>query len=134
MAITPDALERANRRGKATQAEYAALAARFDEESGRVVVSLHSDMEFTFPPTAIQGLEQARPAELKDLRLTPSGLGIYFPKLDVDISIPGLLHGVTGSTNWMASRLGSAGGSVSSVRKAQSARANGKLGGRPKGV
>ena len=37
-----------------------------------------------------------------------------------------------GSRQWMASRMGKAGGSASTPAKAQASRANGKLGGRPK--
>jgi hypothetical protein len=57
-----------------------------------------------------------------------------FPKLDADLWLPALLEGVFGSRRWMAARLGARGGKAKSKAKARAARANGKLGGRPRKV
>jgi hypothetical protein len=66
------------------------------------------------------------------LKITPSGLGVYFPRLlDTDFYIPALLEGIFGSQKWMAARLGAKGGRVKSLAKSAAARANGRLGGRP---
>ena len=109
-----------------------ATAARYDRKVGRVVVQLGSGVALMFDPRQAQGLEGATPAQLSQIEITPSGLGLHFPKLDADLYIPGLLEGALGSKKWMASRLGASGGSKTSVRKKRASRANGKLGGRPR--
>ena len=79
-----------------------------------------------------QGLEGATAAQLSDVELTPSGLGLHFEKLGADLWIPALLEGVFGSRQWMAARLGAQGGKSRSAPKRTAARANGALGGRPR--
>jgi len=83
-------------------------------------------------PDDAQGLEHATPAGLSTIEITPSGLGIHFPKLDADLYLPALLEGFLGSQKWMAARLGAAGGKSKSAAKRSAARANGALGGRPR--
>ena len=131
MAITTEVFEAATRRGRKLEDEYAAARAYHDKRTGKVVVELVSGWEIGFPPAAVQGLETAQDADLDQLELTPSKLGLHFPTLDVDLSIPALFHKQTGSKQWMAQQLGKAGGSVTSQRKASASRENGKRGGRP---
>jgi hypothetical protein len=120
---------RALRKRKLTPA---AVGARYDRKSGRVQVKLGSGIELTFSPENVEGLEHATADQLGKIEISPSGFGLYFPKLDIDIYLPALLEGVLGSKKWMAARLGAAGGIKTSVAKKRAARSNGKLGGRPK--
>lgn len=106
-----------------------AVAARYDRRIGRVVICLSSGLEVAFAPHDAQGLEHARPAQLDEIEISPSGLGIHFPKLDADIYLPALLEGFLGSRQWMAARLGAAGGQSTSAAKAAAARVNRRLGG-----
>ena len=49
----------------------------------------------------MEGLNHARPAELAEIEISPTGLGLHFPTLDADLYIPSLLAGVFGSpTGW----------------------------------
>lgn len=109
-----------------------AVSARYDKTADRVVVLLETGVELGFPPALAEGLADANPAELSDVHVTPSGTGLHFPKLDADIYVPALLEGVFGSRRWMARTLGKAGGARTSDAKSHAARANGKLGGRPR--
>jgi hypothetical protein len=109
-----------------------AVAARYDRKNGRIVVDLSSRLSVSFSPRDAQGLERAKPSQLDEIEITPSGFGIHFPKLDADIYVPGLLEGFLGSKKWMAARLGRVGGQSTSRAKRTASRANGKLGGRPK--
>jgi Protein of unknown function (DUF2442) len=109
-----------------------AVAARYDRRLGRVVIRLSSGLDVAFSPRDAQGLEKAAAAQLRAIEISPSGFGIYFPRLDVDIYLPGLLQGFLGSRAWMAARLGAVGGKSRSAAKLSAARRNGKLGGRPK--
>ena len=109
-----------------------AVSAHYDGASGRVVVDLSSKLTVSFSPRDAQGLENAKPSELEEIEISPSGFGIHFPKLDADLYVPGLLEGFLGSKKWMAARLGEGGGKSRSRAKKAASRANGRLGGRPK--
>jgi hypothetical protein len=123
----------ANERGKELQKEFPhAVSAHYDSASGRVVVDLSSRLTVSFSPRDAQGLENAKPSELGEIEVSPSGFGLYFPRLDADLYVPGLLEGFLGSKKWMAARLGQAGGASRSRAKKAASRANGKLGGRPR--
>ena len=127
-----DHFELANRRAKKLQtAVPKAIAAHYDRNNGRIVVQLSSRLDVSFSPHDAQGLEDAKPSQLEEIEISPSGLGIHFPRLDADLYVPGLLEGFLGSKRWMASRLGQLGGKSRSAAKKAASRANGRLGGRP---
>ncbi len=106
--------------------------AHYDPKLGRVIVSLSNHAWFAFRPEDAQGLEHATPAELKKIEISPSTFGLHFPLLDAQFDITALMQGHFGSRKWMAARLGAAGGASRSDAKTTAARANGKLGGRPR--
>ena len=87
-----------------------AVAARYDRRVGRVVIALSNRLEVGFKPHDVQGLETARPAQLADIEISPSGLGLHFPQLDADLYLPALLQGFLGSRQWMAQAMGKVGG------------------------
>jgi hypothetical protein len=130
---THDHFVLANRRAKQLQAAGPhATAAHYDRASGRLVVRLSSRLDVSFSPHDAQGLENAKPWQLEEIEISPSGFGVHFPRLDADLYVPGLLEGLLGSKRWMASRLGQLGGKSRSAAKKAASRANGRLGGRPK--
>ena len=123
----------ATRHSKEIQANNPrAIAAHYNRKAKRIVISLSTKVEVMFNPSDVQGLENAKPSQLEEIEITPSGFGLYFPELDEGINVLNLLEGTMGSRKWMAARLGAAGGSSRSKPKAAAARANGSLGGRPK--
>jgi hypothetical protein len=133
--VARDKFELANRRGREVQAVFPrALAARYEHACDCVVIRLGSKIEIRFSPRDAQGLEHASPSQLDQIEISPSGLGVHFPKLDVDIYIPALLEGFLGSKQWMASRLGQLGGKSRSAAKKSASRVNGRLGGRPRRI
>ena len=109
-----------------------ALAARYDRRRDRVVVRLNTGLELAFPPHFAQGLDKAKPGDLSEIEISPSGFGIHFPRIDAHLYLPALLQGVFGSKSWMAAQLGAMGGRVRSAAKRAAARTNGKKGGRPR--
>lgn len=128
-----DSFGLANQRAERLQASVPkAISAHYDRNSGRIVINLSSRLAVSFSPRDAQGLGNARPSQLEEVEISPSGYGIHFPKLDADLYVPFLLEGFFGSRKWMASRLGRAGGQSRSRAKRTAARANGRLGGRPK--
>lgn len=135
MSITDEEFEQANNRAARRKSHFpAALSVRFDRHLSRLVIELASGMGVTFAPKDLQGLQDASPEEMDEAEISPSGFGVYFPKLDVDLYIPGLLEGYLGTKRWMAAKNGSAGGKVSTEAKAAAARDNGRLGGRPRKI
>jgi hypothetical protein len=128
-----DSFKLANQRAK--QLEIAipkAVSAHYDRKSGRIVIHLSSKLIVSFSPRDAQGLERAKPSQLEEIEISPSGFGIHFPLLDADLYVPGLLEGFLGSKQWMATRLGQLGGQSRSRAKKAASRSNGRLGGRPK--
>jgi hypothetical protein len=104
--VTRDEAKRANMRaGHLRGAGPTAVSATYDRRSGRVVVRLTSGIDVGFSPHDTQGLETAKPAQLDPIEISPSGLGLHFPKVDADLYLPALLEGVFGSRRWMAARL-----------------------------
>ena len=133
MAITDTEFAAANARGRRVrQATPAAIEAHYEHGRGQVVIKLQGGLELAFSPHDAQGLETARPEDLAEIEISPSGLGIHFPKLDADLYLPALLAGVLGSKAWAAARLGEAGGQARTTAKQEASRTNGRLGGRPK--
>jgi hypothetical protein len=133
MSISETEAKRAEARMQARMKSGAgAVAARYDQGVSRVVVELDSGLELAFSPDLAEGLAHAKAEDLSEIEITPSGLGLHFPRLDADLYLPALLEGVMGSRRWMAAQIGRAGGGVSSPAKARAARENGKIGGRPR--
>ena len=103
MKISHEVVEAANRRAVARKAAFpAVVAVRYDRRISRVVLTLASGLELAFSPKQAQGLETARPVDLADASISPSGLGVHFPRLDADLYIPALLEGFLGSKRWTA--------------------------------
>lgn len=128
-----DSFEQANRRASKLQAAAPrAVSAHYEPKTGRIVIDLSCRLIVSFAPEDAQGLENARPSQLKEIEISPSGFGLHFPALDADLYVPALLEGFLGSKSWMASRLGQLGGQATSNAKQAASRVNGKLGGRPR--
>ena len=131
--VSHEEFERANRRASKMRSDFPlAVKAHYDRRLGRVEVHLNSGLDVAFSPGDVEGLENAKPPQLDKVEISPSGLGLHFPKLDADIYLPALLQGFFGSRRWMAAHLGAAGGKSRTAAKASASRRNGKLGGRPR--
>ena len=109
-----------------------AIRARYDRRLRRILIRFSSGLDVSFSPRDAQGLEKATAAQLERIEISPSGCGIHFPKIDVDLYLPALLMGFLGSRNWMAGRLGALGGKSRSAAKIAAAKRNGRRGGRPR--
>lgn len=127
--ITDAEFEAATRRGEERmRTEPRAVAARYDTETGCVVIELANGCTFAFPPHLAQGLETATDEELSTVEILGAGYDLHWEPLDVDLSVPGLMAGLFGTKAYMARRAGQA----TSSAKAAAARANGAKGGRPR--
>ena len=123
----------AKRRGERSLAtEPRARAARYDRRTGRVHVDLTNGCSFAFPARKGQGLERASDAELAQVEILGLGIGLHWERLDVDLSVPGLLAGLLGTKAYMDRQRAARAGAATSAAKAAAARRNGAKGGRPR--
>jgi hypothetical protein len=96
-----------------------------------VVLVLSNGIQVAIPRVLLQGLEDAKPEQLRQIEVEGPGSGLHWPALGIDHYVPALLSGVFGTRQWM-SELGKKGGRARSSAKAAAARRNGRRGGRPR--
>lgn len=99
IAAAEQAYEAERRRGHVT-------AARYDSRTGNLVLNLHNGEEVDISASLLEGLRGQGADALAEVEVTPGGLGLYWPTLDVDLYVPGLLDGVFGTKRWMNSLFG----------------------------
>lgn len=132
MEITENELEQAEERAEALREAGYAVSARYDRATERVIIDLNTGVQLIVPTAKIEGLSGAAPEDLEEIEVSPAGLGLYWPALDADVYLPGLLQGIFGTRRWMAGQLGATGGKARSAAKVAAARENGRKGGRPR--
>ena len=81
--------------------EPRAVSAHYEIETGKIVIDLRDGSVFMFPHYLGQGLAQASAEDLGAIEVTPSGYGLHWGALDVDLSVPSLLKGIYGTRIWM---------------------------------
>jgi hypothetical protein len=126
-------LERRNqaailRAREADRIEPRADGATYDPKRDLVLVILRGGFAFGFPPRTVEGLRSATPQELSQVRISPSGDGLHWDGLDVDLSLTGLMTRALNLGEWAPRILGQ----IRSEAKAKAARTNGLKGGRPR--
>jgi hypothetical protein len=102
-------------------------------DAERIFLELTNGVVMGFPYELLQGLEQATPEQLAKVEVTPSGYGLHWEQLDVDLGVPQLVAGVFGTKAWMT-ELGRRGGQAKSIAKGRASRENGRRGGRPRKI
>lgn len=132
MAVTELEFDRAEAQAENEREAGHVLSARYDRRRRRVILELNTGVEMAFPADLAEGLAGASPDDLAQIEISPTGLGLHWPRLDADLYVPALIRGIFGSRNWMAAQVGAAGGRVRSAAKAAAARNNGRKGGRPR--
>lgn len=108
-----------------------ATCASYDARTARLRIELVPGVGVSIPVASIEGLAGAPASVIRSVRLQGGGYGLHWPSLDLDLAVPELVAGCFGSRTWM-SALARQGGKMSSPAKRRAARANGKLGGRPR--
>lgn len=89
---------------------------------------LSGGFAFGFPPRAVESLQGATAQGLSQVRISPSGDGLHWDRLDVDVSLKGLILRALNLREWAPRILGQ----IRSEAKARAARLNGRKGGRPR--
>lgn len=125
-------IDQARQKGQeAEMSEPRAVAAWYAPDSERVFIELTNGVIVGFPCGLLQGLVGATAVALAEVEVTPSGSGLHWEALDVDLGVPQLVAGIFGTKAWMT-ELARKGGGSKSVIKAKASRENGKRGGRPR--
>jgi Protein of unknown function (DUF2442) len=94
-------------------------------------IELTNGVAVALPVKLIPDLRRAPRRDVRAVEILGRGGGLHWERLDVDLSIPGLLSSVFAGPEWLA-ELGRVGGRRSSAAKAAAARKNGRRGGRPR--
>lgn len=132
MAISEREFKAAQMRGERTRVESQAVAVSFDKAAGMINITMASGMHLMIPVMLIPDLIRAKQSDVADIEITSLGLGLHWPKLDVDLYIPGLINGQFSSKAAQAALLGAIGGKSRSAAKKKAAQKNGRKGGRPR--
>ena len=103
MDLTDKEYEIATERGRRMRETIpAATDAKYDEATGRLLVTLSTGAEVAIPPRLIRGLESASKSDLARVELNSGGYGIHFPLIDGDLYVPALLVDFCGAPEEMA--------------------------------
>jgi hypothetical protein len=111
---------------------HLAVGVRYLRDEAALEINLLNGCRLTVPGHLIQGFMDGTDDDRAAIEISPVGYGLHWPALDLDLSVPGLVAGVTGTRKWMDGLRAARAGSGTSPAKAAAARANGAKGGRPK--
>jgi hypothetical protein len=120
---------RAGRLAAITEPRAARVAYRAQNRALRI--ELTNGATITLPVRLIPSLKGVRPKILRAVEILGRGSGLHWERLDLDLSVPGLVSSVFAGTAWLA-ELGRHGGRRTSAAKTLAARRNGRKGGRPR--
>lgn len=113
--------------------EHRARAAWYDRAHDAIVLLLHDGRIFGTERARISSLSEATPRQLRMLQVTDGGAFLTVPACDLHINVDGLvvrlLEGSPAALRHAAAR---SVGAATSAAKADAARRNGRLGGRPR--
>lgn len=112
--------------------EPRAVSARYEAATGLVHVALANGCHLAFPARHAQGLEHAADTDLAAVEILGRGIGLHWERLDIDLSVPGLLAGLFGTKAWLDRQRAAQAGAARSDAKAGASRRNGAKGGRPR--
>ncbi len=113
-------------------AEPTAKTASYHRSTRHLAIELTNGSSFRLPTKLIPWLRNVSAKQLAEVEVSPSGEGLHWESADIDLSVPGLLQQIFGTTSWMR-QLASFGGRSRSPAKVRAARSNGTKGGRPPG-
>ena len=105
------------------------VEAHYDDATDEVAIRFENGARMAFPRHLLEGLAAALADQLREIIIVGPGTGLYWPQLDVNHYVRGLMDGIFGTRKWMQ-ELGRRGGSTKTAAKSAATRENGKKGGR----
>jgi hypothetical protein len=113
--------------------EHRARAAWYDRTHDAVILLLSDGRVFGAERTRIPSLAEANPRQFRTLQVTEDGAFLWMPPFDLQISVDGLVTRLMESSPATLRRSAARStGATTSPAKADAARRNGRLGGRPR--
>lgn len=73
-----------------------AVSAEYNARARRLRIELASGVGLAVPVDRIEGLARAKASVIRSVRIEGGGYGLYWPALDLDVSVPGLGPGASG--------------------------------------
>ena len=74
---------------------------RYLSEPQLLLLVMENGRRFAIPREDIQGIATAPMAKVLRVELEDFGSAVHWPLLDLDLSVEGLLKGITGNQRWM---------------------------------
>jgi hypothetical protein len=78
-----------------------ATSARYDPEADRIVIDLINGCTLLVSPVIVQDMQDATPDQLADIEVSPTGLSLHWPQINVDVSVASLLANIFGTAKFM---------------------------------
>lgn len=101
--VTNEEWAAAEERGRVVaETEPHARLARYDRETGLLVIELTNGATFAVPAKHLQGLQQATSEQLAAVEVGIGGYALHWEELDADFTVPGLLAGRFGTAAYMS--------------------------------
>jgi Protein of unknown function (DUF2442) len=129
--IMAQATQARAREASARRRGLRATSAKYDARKDLIMLELSNGALVGFPAQTIADLKGRTPAEVGRVTLSPSGAGIQWDAIDVQVSVVGVLFALF-SERERRTELARLAGRVTSAAKTRAARRNGAKGGRPK--
>ncbi len=122
----------ARRRGAlARRTEPHGRAVRFLRSTRQLVIDLVNGTQLRLPIARVPGTAGLTEAEVRDVTLSPGGMLVVWPRVDLDLTVHALAILALGEKTVMRASAAVA-GSTKSPAKAAASRLNGQKGGRPR--
>jgi len=106
MEIAEHQFQVATIRGEEERRSGHAVGAAYDARRKRLVVDLNTGMVIMVPVHLLEDLAGANTEDLAEIELSPSGLGLHWPRLDADLHVPALMQGIFGTKDRHSDRSG----------------------------
>src|ERR1700688_1951216 len=94
---TSDEIDAALRRARLEPEAPTAVEAKYHAPTDMVIIIMASGRRVAIPREEIQVLATAPRSKVSEVEIENFGTALHWPKLDLDLSIEGLLRGITGT-------------------------------------
>jgi hypothetical protein len=120
-------IDEARRRGREEQLAKCARSVKYLPTRDSFLFRMFTGARVEVPRRLISEVSKVSKRLAAEVELLPGGDGLHWERLDMDISVPGLMRDVFGFSHDFRRA-----GATKSKARAAASRANGRLGGRPR--